>query len=518
MSVMNGTLSQTVASPWRGAILRIGVLLIAIFILYWSTFISMVDIWERSETYMHGFLIFPISLWLVWNARNRVNRLFPQTDWRGLVLLAMAGAGWLLADAGGVQVVTQYAFVTILIAAVWSVLGLGVVRALFFPIIFLYFAVPVGEFLIPPLQHFTSSFVVTALKITGVPVFREGNNFTLPNGNWSVVEACSGLRYLIASLTLGCLYAYLSYRSIWRRLLFIVLSGLVPVLANGLRAYMIVMIGYLSDMKYAVGIDHIIYGWLFFGLVMMLLFWIGNYWREDQEITGEKSVDDALNLTPHDGGHGWRGVLIGALLILLVWPVYGMLLDSRQSANLAQLKVEPASGWQVVPPITDWKPHWLRADRSLLQSYSNGDDRVLLALDYYATQRQGAELINSQNYFVSQSVHERWINIDERIILVNIAGSTFKVRQALLESRDVRPKHLLVWQWNVVDGTRMVNDYYAKLIMSLDKVRLDRDDGSSILVAAQYASKQDEAADKLKRFIKDNELGVMQAIAHVEAK
>jgi hypothetical protein len=55
----------------------------------------------------------------------------------------------------------------------------------------------------------------------------------------------------------------------------------VPVIANGLRAYMIVMIGHLSGMALATGVDHLIYGWLFFGLVMFIMFWIGSYWRED---------------------------------------------------------------------------------------------------------------------------------------------------------------------------------------------------------------------------------------------
>src|SRR4029077_9557246 len=143
-------------------------------------------------------------------------------------------------------------------------------------------AVPFGEALIPPLINFTADFTVGALQLTGVPVYREGSFFTIPSGNWSVVEACSGLRYLIASFTLGALYAYLTYRSLKRRLVFIGLSIIVPVLANGVRAYLIVITGHLSDMRLAVGIDHLIYGWVFFGIVMLLLFWIGTFWREDQ--------------------------------------------------------------------------------------------------------------------------------------------------------------------------------------------------------------------------------------------
>jgi exosortase A len=515
---MNDTLIHDTARPWIDALLRMGILLGAVFSFYWSTFQSMVGIWEQSETYTHGFLVFPISLWLIWNARNRLAMQYPQTDWRGLILLAIAGAGWLLADAGGVQVVMQYAFITMLVASVWVFLGLHVVRALFFPLMFLFFAVPAGDFAIPTLRNFTTSFVVAALHITHIPVFREGTNLSVPNGNWSVVDACSGIRFLIASITLGTLYAYLSYTSWSRRLIFVLLSIIVPILANGLRAYTTVMIGYLSGMKYGVGFDHIVYGWVLFGAVMFLLFLIGNFFHEDQGNTNEKNADEGQVLLPLNHGHGWKSVLVCALLILLVWPGYAIFLERKPLPDLAQFELMPTNDWRAVQPITDWHPHWLGADRNLLQSYSNGKDQVLLALDYYATQRQNAELINSQNYMVGQSRFEHWHDITEKLVTVDIAGKPTQVRQALLESNDADPQRLLVWQWNVVDGVRMLNDYYTKLIMALDKVRLDRDDGTSILIAAQYNATPEEAADKLKRFIKDNELGIMQAIAHIEAK
>ena len=130
------------------------------------------------------------------------------------------------------------------------------------------------------MEH-TADFTVAALRLTGIPVYREGQFFTIPTGSWSVVEACSGLRYLIASVTVGVLYAYLTYRSPARRAAFVAASIVVPIVANWVRAYMIVMIGHLSGMKYAVGVDHLIYGWVFFGIVMLLLFWIGSFWRED---------------------------------------------------------------------------------------------------------------------------------------------------------------------------------------------------------------------------------------------
>lgn len=139
-----------------------------------------------------------------------------------------------------------------------------------FPLGFLLFAVPVGEALIPPLQQVTAWFTVEGLRLTGIPVWWEGLYLSIPAGHFEVAEACSGLRYLMASVALGVLYAYLTYRSPWRRLAFVVLSMVMPIVANGIRAYGIVMIAHLEEMKYATGVDHLIYGWLFFGLVVLL--------------------------------------------------------------------------------------------------------------------------------------------------------------------------------------------------------------------------------------------------------
>lgn len=60
-----------------------------------------------------------------------------------------------------------------------------------------------GEDLVSPIMEFSATYTVVALKLTGIPVYRHGSWFSLPTGSWSVVEAWSGVRYLIASVSLG---------------------------------------------------------------------------------------------------------------------------------------------------------------------------------------------------------------------------------------------------------------------------------------------------------------------------
>jgi len=515
MSELPNTLSATSRSVWlQPGALTVGVLLILAGV-FWPTLYSMVKIWERSETFTHGYLILPISAWLLWRQRNELARVMPRPDLRGLILLAAAGAGWLLADAGSVNVVAQYAFVFMLIATVWTLLGWAFVWAAFFPLMFLLFAVPVGEFLIEPLMGVTADFTVAMLQATGIPVYREGTFFSIPSGDWSVVEACSGLRYLIASVTLGSLYAYLTYRSWQRRLIFAILAILVPILANSGRAYLIVMIGHLFGMEHAVGVDHLIYGWVFFGAVMLLLFWIGSFWRQDDQPA--PSQPEPVDV-PSGLGRVWPilPVAVAALLAAGLWPAYAVWLNSRPLPAMPALQIEAQGGWQPAEAFTTWAPHWVGADRQLRQTYTQASRQVMLELNYYVTQRQDAELINSQNFMIPQ-IDPLWANVGEYIATVEIDGQPRQVRQARL--RGSAGQRLLVWQWNLINQQTMVNDHKAKLVLALDRVRLKRDDGLSVLIATPYEETELEAAAAtLARFAADMEPAIGRMLDQVEGQ
>ena len=490
-------------APSRNDWLRAGALTLSALLLltamFWPTFYSMAEIWERSETFAHGYLIFPISIWLIWRRWNVLSQIAPRPDLRGLVLLGLAGMGWLLADAGSVNVVAQYAYIVMLIAVVWALLGAQFVRAAFFPLMFLLFAVPMGEFLIQPLMGVTADFTVAMLQATGIPVYREGLFFSIPSGDWSVVEGCSGLRYLIASITLGVLYAYLTYRSWKRRLLFSIAAIILPIFANSGRAYMIVMIAHLSDMKLALGVDHYIYGWVFFGIVMLLLFWIGSFWREDDQ--PEPDQVSPVSAVASMRARPMLPVMLITLLTAGLWPVYAGWLSARPLPAMPELQAEAQGGWQPVEAFTTWAPHWIGADRQMRQSYAQAGRNVLLELNYYVTQRQGAELVNSQNYMIQQK-DPVWSNVGEAIVTVQINGLSQQVRQARM--RGSNDQRLLVWQWNLINQRPVVNDHLAKLSLAFDRVRMKRDDGLSVLIATPYEGTElDMATATLSRFAAD---------------
>ena len=250
--------------------------------LYWRTAESIVAIWMRSETFAHGFVVVPIALWLVWRRRDALAQIPAKPWWPRLRALRLP-ALWLVASAADALGVKQFALVFMIQAGIVAIVGKNLSRALVFPLAFLLFAVPAGEIFVPTLIDWTADFTVSALRWSGVPVYREANHFIIPSGAWSVVEACSGIRYIIASVMVGTIYAAVAYRSAGAGSRFSRRRSSFPIVANWLRAYMIVMLAHLTNNKLAVGVDHIIYGWVFFGLVMLLLFWVGSFWQETED-------------------------------------------------------------------------------------------------------------------------------------------------------------------------------------------------------------------------------------------
>lgn len=469
--------------------------LLLLLALFWQTAVSIVAIWERSETFTHGFLIVPIVVYLIWLKRKALAAVAPQPSYMGLALLAGAGIVWLVSKVAGVLVFEQFGFVAMIPAFVLTVLGWGVARVILFPLSFLFLAVPFGEIFIPPMMVFTADFTVGALQLTGIPVYREGTFFSIPSGNWSVVEACSGLRYLIASFTLGTLYAYLTYRSALRRTVFVILSILVPIIANGLRAYMIVMIGHLSNMQLAVGIDHLIYGWVFFGIVIILLFWIGAYWREDLNDTQPQAVSaSGLGATLPQ----LAAASLLSLGLLAVWPAYAKFVEARSNEGAVTLIAPGASAaWQAVnTPQRTWTPHFQGHRAHLLQVYAEGDQQVQLYIAFYRNQTQDRELINSQNFLVASDNHALE-NVGQSEQSVQINGRRLTMAETRLRAPDRR---LLVWQWYWLDGHNTVNPYIAKVLEAKQKLSGKGDDGAAIIISTQYTDDIEAARARLQAF------------------
>lgn len=422
----------------------------------------MVIIWSRSETFAHGFLILPLSLWLIWNRKDEIGSVNPEPIWWLAIIMLPLGLGWLLARLVDVTVVQQLALVAMMVTGAWTILGHRLGRILAFPLFFLFFAVPMGEGLIAPMMEYTATSTVWMIEMTGIPIYREGLNFTLPSGRWSVVEACSGVRYIIASVTVGTLYAYLTYRSWSRRTIFVLFSAIVPIFANSVRAYIIVMLGHLSGMKIATGADHLVYGWFFFGVVIFTMFWVGAFFREDELVPESGRIGVLAGVTEQGGSAANWTLLLTACSTLLVASVAPLMAHTifasaipvaRESVALPVARDSwrnaRTASWRWRPPAR------LAAQQSAY--YSSGGEVTGLYVQYADGSIEGAEVIGSSALFALEESAERVVRQEK--VSIQLPDGEVVVDEAQVRGRG---SELLVWSWYLIGDVSTSNNYQAK--------------------------------------------------------
>lgn len=511
--------AQNLATLWQRRLLWLAALWALALLAYRGTAWSMVDAWIEYDTYSHGFLILPISIWLIWERRERIVSLPPTLSYLALIAAGAAGLAWFAASIAYVQAVQQFALVALLIALVWFCVGNRAACEMMFPLAYLFFAIPVGEVLVPPMMEFTATQTVELVRLTGIPVYREGLYFSLPSGDWSVVKACSGVRYLIASLALGTIYAYLTYQSARRRLLFILAAIIVPIIANVLRAYMIVMLGHLSDMKIATGVDHLVYGWIFFGFVMLLLFWVGSWFAETEEAADASTAHAAAGapnaLLPLPTPVTVQvASLAGVVALVLLFPLMVAVLEQRTiEVPAGDLTITSMSAdWTPIDaPPWSWRPPFHDANKQT-HAFFLRDGRVFgISVGLYLQQKQGAEMISYRNGLIDKET-EGWKVLGRRVESITTANGELDASGASLSGEGYS---LSLYTWYDIGGYETANKYVAKLKELFDKATFSSTASARILVYAEPGPKGAAAGSTLDQFVFDARPRIKAAIARM---
>ncbi|MCG5519737.1 exosortase A [Ectothiorhodospira sp. 9905] len=494
--------------PWPLALGLLGAAFLAMLALYWPSVEKLVHIWTTSDTYAHGMVILPLSLFLAWTQRHRLAQATPNPSLLGALAILALGAGWFLARAADVTVVQTFVVVAMVPALVLAIMGWQVSRVIVFPLAYLFFAWPVGNFLVPVLQEYTAWFTVWMLRVSGIPTFSEGYYISIPAGDFVVAQVCSGIRYLIASVALGLVYAYLVYRSIWRRLIFVVLSIIVPIVANGLRAYGIIMIAHLTDMQHAVGVDHLIYGWLFFGFVMFLLFWIGTLFRDDHEplmakMTGDEIPPVSSARPPITRRLAIHATPLAAMVVALALaPMAETWLDQRMARLVGDIEplAPEVAPWQGPEHLEDpaWSPRWAEPDAMTQVAYPGGPQTVELHLYHYRHNQPGTDLIRYDNRIFDGN---SWRRVSQGGATARLPeGGQRPVRETVLRGREGQNR--VVWHWYQVAGHTTVRPIEVKMLEAWARLSGQPEGSMLVALSAEFQVSADEARAVLAEFLK----------------
>ncbi|MEQ5786540.1 exosortase [Erythrobacter sp. NFXS35] len=277
LAVPETTLFARVPTPWRTPLAALAAVWFALLLVTAREWGEMLHQWWNIDTYNHLLLVPFIIGWLAVLKGGELASITPKVFLPGLALVAAALGLWWFGGASGINLLAHAGAVGALQAALVTVLGLRAALLLALPLAMGVFLVPFGDEIIPPLQFITADIAIALTGWSGVPARIDGIYIDTPAGLFIVAEACSGVKFLIAMLTLGVLVCFTRFESWSRRAGFLAACIIVPILANGVRAWATIYVAQHIGAEAATGFDHIVYGWIFFAIVVVVL--LGMTWR-----------------------------------------------------------------------------------------------------------------------------------------------------------------------------------------------------------------------------------------------
>jgi exosortase A len=446
---------------------------------------AAVFIWYDSTAYSHCFFVIPIAAYLAWDRRHSLAAVPVEPLPLAALLALPLGAVWLVAERLGIMEGRQLVAMTLVEILFLAVLGWRMWWALAAPLLYLYFLVPFGAFLTPKLQDITTGFVNGGLDFLQIPYASDGYLIEIPEGRFYVAEACAGLRFLIASIAFGALYACLMYRSFWRRALFMVASIIIPIIANGFRALGIVVLGHILGSAQAAAADHILYGWLFFSIVILLLILAGLPFREDVRA----KADEVAYAGPQPASPGMRRLLFAAALAAVfatIGPFTSAWLD--RSAKAASAFTAP-----VFTAIPGCRPVSLGAfaatpEVAMQRFACGGVGELTVAVQAFPARSNPARVITAQRLATGEASS----NDDTVVSSLQVPGIEPRDWRLVLTSEPARVTAAAIW----IDGQPATGGLHGRLAMARDSLVGSAYAPMLVTVTMQFARPQMSSNDE----------------------
>ncbi len=267
--------------------------------IYFPILRNMVRHWSAVEDYQHGFIVVPLALFFAYQRRWDLEDASIKGSWLGLIPMFVGLTSLTVGRLGTELMTMRAAFVFTLIGLVLLLLGREIFKILAFPLFFLFLMVPLPQSLVNtiafPLQLIAAKFAVLSLQELGIPALVEGNIIHLAHAELFVHEACSGLRSLMALVTLGVVFAYFFHPGAIRVQLFLVASTIpIAIMVNAFRVALTGFLAHHLGEDVATGVIHDFQGLFTFGLAFFALLALGRlieFARRRFDERGESSTD-----------------------------------------------------------------------------------------------------------------------------------------------------------------------------------------------------------------------------------
>lgn len=474
--------------------LLLGVVVIVIVVALRDSYFGMLRMWLELDNFKHCLLIAPVSAWLIWSRRDKLAKLTPKLSWLGLALFLGTLIDWFVGVAANISIIENFAAVSLLPLAAWALLGTRVAREIMFPLGYLLFMVPFGSFLIPPLMDFTADMTVAAVRLSGIAVYHDGLYFSIPQGSFRVIEACSGVRMLLAGIAVGALISYLNFNSLARRLLFIGFVVLLALVANWIRAYIVVVTAHFLGIEQVA--DHVWVGYLVFIFVLVIMIWCG-------ERFGDLEQEGAPAEAPATPGSSASAVAsIGAVMLVTLFlaPRFTEAVVTRAEESIAKpvmsLPTELA-GWTGPGAVPfNWVPQFTGDTITASGRYRIDDAPVDIYVISYRSQSKDSELINEANRVYDP---ELWVLI-ETVARADSVATGLRYLETELSGQP--GENRLIRHWYIVDGQPTLGRVSIKFTELMNTLAGRGTPAGVVAISAPFTVDSDAARLRLDAFMR----------------
>ena len=453
-------------------------------LLTFPTIEGVVTRWLKlDESYSHGFLLLAVSLFLTARAAAR-HPVTPGFYPGWLVPLALCLLGYWLGGLIRLQALQQLALVPLLLSSFAVLMGWRQVRWFLIPLGLLFLTMPVWDFLSWNLQLVTVAvnkvllgFLDIDFEIEGVFVYLIGI------GTFEVAHGCSGLRYLLVGQALVLIYGEMYLSRFRSRLMLFGLGVVFALVANWIRVFVIIYMGYETNMQSSLIEDHDNFGWwVFAGTLVPLYFLARRLELRDDEInlTSPQAPDTTV-----EKGRVLVALSSAFVLVVVTWamlPEKRSMITVKPASYDIDLKGRYASVFGA--QLAGWRPQIRNPDRTYVQTLFDRDhvraggavdETFYLGAFTYEFQRHRAELIQYSN-----RLYDRELWIPEQFFTVS-NGLGIPSQGITLKSRVTGGRVHIAYSY-LVEGRWETDQWRAKLAQ-VSGFFNHRDD-ASLLIAA----------------------------------
>jgi exosortase D (VPLPA-CTERM-specific) len=488
-------------------VLMYGVLL---FFMYRASLTYLYGKWHQ-EDFSYCYMIPPVVLYLIWEKRKKLTSVPYKTSWNGVLPLIFGIAIFFVGELASEFTLQFLSLWLVVVGICWVHMGWQKLKIISFPLAFsLAMFIPPNAIYAPltlKMKLLSSELGVKMIQCYGLSAYREGNVIDLGFTQLQVVDACSGLRYVIPLLVMGILMAYYYKAAFWKKI-FLVLSTIpLSIITNGLRIASVGILYQFWGPMVAEGFFHDFSGWFIFmaSLAFLLLeMWLlKKIFREAEDRSQESGVrsqnsevsPQSPTSSPQKAAGFFRPHFIVAVFLLLATVAVAHTASFEEKTPLAKPFIDfPLQ-------VGDWSGSRQVMEQQFLDTLKLSDYTIIdfrspagREVNFYVAYNQSQSKGQATHSPGTCLPYSGWVFNDSGLASVPCADGMMQVSRAFMEKNGVKQ---LVYYWFPQRGRILTNLYQIKLYNFWDALTRHRTDGALVrIITPVYQDENPAAAEQ----------------------